>query len=892
MYSIENKMKQQAISFLLMSALVCSACSDSQDLSGNIPLSGDRIAFQAELLDGFQSSAAKSRAQSAFTGVAMEQKVLPLGGDLVEPLYLHPLEVDNTAGSMAETANAAIGMSSRGTLVSSSSWTGEFGVSAVYTKIGAIQSFFQDQKASKSGNIWYASGGTQAWPTDGALSFYAYAPYQHASLSLQGSDDVTKNKTLRYVASTNLGSQPDLIVAKSENISRTSSSANTAVQLEFSHALTAITFSVSADMIPGTVKSITVKNVSGQGDYNISTGTWGSLGAASARYAISLGSGGAGIAVKAGESKALTDGSSALLMVPQTFAAGSSAQIEMVFHDGNKDRTVTASLAGTSWAAGKHITYVLSASSITTLQLGDITFPTSWSNSYTSTTNPLKSAYANGDKMGLFVVDDSKKVIASNVQLSYNGSAWSLPSGSKQKFSPKYSYFVYYPYQSSLTGLPAQGASVSDVTSAKAFFSSAISTWSSSKLATDQSTLAKMNACDLQIGKGSLTSDGTKIQFADNTHAMGLADITLGSKEVENIYHIKGYEAYTWKYDKTPVYAYAGFSGRSLYNVASHQYVAIVKPGVETSFSCSSTTDADTWTGEVKVKPNADAVAKGTATSKRTAISKAHTLAVGDIYYSDGALSSQSESLLSGKTPVGIVGYVGENYWTEKQLKSSNKGGHALVMCLKTIGSTGTTDNGSTVTTDIGTKYAWYSSNTNAGITKINSKDLLTGSCNQTYGSGVTETDVLISKWSTAAAAAYQAKHYTELPVSSSKCSGWFLPTAGQYYAVMSKLGAEFSSDWTGIYDGNTTTHPTLGFFNNMTTVTGNINSKLKKVGNNNYTEFFDATNTWAWTSSEFSATGAVVVDSGVNNSKGSGSVRFGSDRKTAQDPVRPFLAF
>lgn len=883
MYSIENKMKQQAISFLLMSALVCSACSDSQDLSGNIPLSGDRIAFQAELLDGFQSSAAKSRAQSAFTGVAMEQKVLPLGGDLVEPLYLHPLEVDNTAGSMAETAHAAMGMSSRGTLVSNSSWTGEFGVSAVYTKSGASQSFFQDQKASKSGNIWYAN--TQAWPTDGTLSFYAYAPYQHASLFLQGSDDVTKNKTLRYEASTSLGSQPDLIVAKSENISRTSSSPNSAVQLKFSHALTAITFSVSADMIPGTVKSITVKNVSGQGDYNISTGTWGSLGAASASYAISLGTSGVGIAVKASESKALTDGSSALLMVPQTFAAGSTAQIEMVFHDGNKDRTVTASLAGTSWAAGKHITYVLSASSITTLQLGSITFPTSWSRSYTSTTHHLKSAYANGDKMGLFVVDDSKKVIASNVQLSYNGSAWSLPSGSKQKFSPKYSYFVYYPYQSSLTGLPAQGASVSDVSSAKAFFSSAISTWSSSKLASDQSTLDKMNACDLQIGKGSLTSDGTKFQFTGNTHAMGLADITLGSKEVENVYHIKGYETYTWKYDKTTVYAYAGFSGRSLYNVASHQYVAIVKPGVETSFSCSSTTDADTWTGEVKVKPNADAVAKGTAISRRSTYSKEHTLAVGDIYYSDGALSSQSEALLSGKTPVGIVGYVGDNYWTEKQLKSSNKGGHALVMCLKTIGSTGTTD--------IGTRIAWYSSNTDtdAGRPKVNSKALLTGSYNKTYGSGVTETAALISKWSTAAAAAYHAKYDTTLPALPSKCSGWFLPTAGQYYAVMSTLGAAFSSDWTGIY-GDAASGTTFGFFSNMTTVTTNINNKLKKVGDNKYTEFFGATNTWAWTSSEFSSTHAVSVDSGVDDAKGSGSVRFNSYTETAQLPVRPFLAF
>lgn len=874
-----NRRNYKNICVLL--ALTSISCSDSEGWMSSIPLSNEKISFTASLQEGWsggQGSGDKSRAvKPDFPGLAREQKVLSTDEAFSKPLYLHPLETENTTvmNAMPQT---------RG-VMNESSWTGEFGVSAVYTKSEASRSFFQDQKASKSGNIWYASGDTQAWPTDGALSFYAYAPYQHVSLSLQGSDDVTKNKTLRYVASTSLGSQPDLIVAKSENISRTSSSANTAVQLKFSHALTAITFSVSADMIPGTVKSITVKNVSGQGDYNISTGTWGSLGAASASYAISLGTSGAGIAVKAGKSKALTDGSSALLMVPQTFAAGSSAQIEMVFHDGNKDRTVTASLAGTSWDAGKHITYVLSASSITTLQLGGIAFPTSWSHSYTSTTNPLKSAYANGDKMGLFVVDDSKKVIASNVQLSYNGSAWSLPSGSKQKFSPKYSYFVYYPYQSSLTGLPAQGASVSDVSSAKAFFSSAISTWSSSKLAPDQSTLDKMNACDLQIGMGSLTSDGTKIQFAANTHAMGLADITLGSKTVPNTYHLSTYSEYTWTHGTTTIHAVASVSGRNLYKVADYHYVTIVKPGQATSFSCGSTSDADAWTEAVLVSPADNAIDKGTATSKRTAISIAHTLAVGDIYYSDGALSSQSESLLSGKTPVGIVGYVGENYWTEKQLKSSNKGGHALVMCLKTIGSTGTTS--------IGTGYAWYSSNTDAGRPKVNSKALLTGSKNQIYGSGFNETNELITKWSTAAAAAYHAKHYTELSASSSKCSGWFLPTAGQYYAVMTNLGAPFSDDWTGIWDGNTSTHPKLGFFDNMYTVTTNINNKLKKVGDSNYTEFFGSVNTWAWTSSEFSSTHAVFIDSGVDDSKGSGSVRFGGDSgKSLQIPVRPFLAF
>ena len=100
----------------------------------------------------------------------------------------------------------------------------------------------------------------------------------------------------------------------------------------------------------------------------------------------------------------------------------------------------------------------------------------------------------------------------------------------------------------------------------------------------------------------------------------------------------------------------------------------------------------------------------------------------------------------------------------------------------------------------------------------------------------------------------------------------------------MKQLGGGISPDTWNIYD----------FFGNMTTVSGKINSALSKVGANNYTEYFQAVNTWEWTSSEFSATHAVSVDSGVDDSKGSGSVRFTnlSGGKTCQRPVRPFLAF
>ena len=77
-----------------------------------------------------------------------------------------------------------------------------------------------------------------------------------------------------------------------------------------------------------------------------------------------------------------------------------------------------------------------------------------------------------------------------------------------------------------------------------------------------------------------------------------------------------------------------------------------------------------------------------------------------------------------------------------------------------------------------------------------------------------------------------------------------------------------------------------------MTIVTKNINDKLKKVGDSNHTEFFGSTETWAWTSSELSSTNAVFIDSGVDNGRGSGSVRFDDYPKSYQGAVRPFLAF
>lgn len=869
-----NRRNYKNICVLL--ALTSISCSDSEGWMSGIPLSNEKISFTASLQEGWsggQGSGDKSRAvKPDFPGLAREQKVLTTDEAFSKPLYLHPIEtVNKTLKNQGPTT--------RGTM-NFDPVVNNFGVSANYIQKAGSGDLFHNQEAKKEGSNWFVAG-NKTWPLDCSVSFYAYAPYNDASLSLQGNDAVVKNNTIRYTANTDFSMQPDLIVAKSENNTFTSKTANKAVGLSFSHALTAITFSIGADMIPGMVKSIKVSGVYGQGDYDFSTGKWIHL-ANPSTYVIKLDA-----PVVAGESKALTDKTSALMMIPQDFNANATAKVSMEFNDGKNDKTVSFRLNNTSWKAGNHITYVLSSSKITTLKMGKLTYPTGWNsvNEGANAKNLIRTAYAPNTSAGLFVVNEEKKVIAANVQLTYDGTSWSIPTGSKLKFSPQYSYFVYYPYQdqASLAGLPAVNTTVSDVSisSSTQFFADAIATWKEHKIDTDQSTLDKMNACDLQIGKASLDEDGCSVSF-EMEHAMGLAEITLDKGSFTNsICYLVGYEEYpTWN-GTTTSYASCSIKNHTMYGIADHRYVSIVKPG-ENSFM--SATDKDAWREEVKLSPAANEVKSGTAyNSINPTTPHAYTLAVGDIYYSDGAISHQEDDLIStsGRIPIGIVGYTtmnGDgNYWTEKGV--SGKGGHALVMCLKTIGSTGKTS--------MGTGYAWYSSNIDAGRTKVTSKSDIVNSDYQSYGSGYTETNALILKWGPNAAAAYQAQNYKTLPANSSKCTGWFLPTAGQYYAVMTTLGAPFSDDWTGISDG-----PKLGFFNNMTTVTTNINNKLKKVGDSNYTEFFGDIDTWASTSSEFSPTSVVGVDSGVNNSEGSGSVRFYTDGKSSLLRVRPFLAF
>ena len=882
----------------------------------SIPLSNEKISFTASLQEGWsggQGSGDKSRAvKPDFPGLAREQKVLTTDEAFSKPLYLHPIEtVNKTLKNQGPTTRG---------IMNESKVVDNFGVSANYIQNegSAEESFFQNKEAKKEGSNWFVADNVK-WPAAGTVYFYAYAPYNDKSLQWNGEKDVTKNKTIHYIVPTDVEKQPDFIVAKSEGKSFSSSSANTPVDLQFSHALTAITFSVSDDMEKGKINSITIEGVKGEGDYNLSTKVWSVSSSSAASYNVPISA--RGLTVGTGTVDLAPNAT--LMMIPQTLGG---AKVTIKFTPtGKKDAVdLTFKLENTHWDPGNHVTYLLSTTKIIKLNMGSVTYP-QWQTAEGSafTSEKLKSSYASGDALGMYIVDKNHKVVKANVQLTTtDGKNWNFCDEEKFNGSLSYDYFLYYPYQARLAGAPKEGDAVSvkpgtNQISASDFFSGAITEWgkkfdTSSGNTIDQSDLEKMNFFDLQIGKADdLGESGTVINFSSMKHAMGLAEIVLDKKSFTDcICYLVGYKDYpTWKGTAT-FYASSSIKNHTMYGIADHRYVSIVKPG-ENSFM--SATDKDAWKEEVKLSPAANEVKSGTAyNSDNTTTPHAYTLAVGDIYYSDGAISHQEDDLLkstSERFPIGIVGYTtmkeDGNYWTEKDTKEKEIGGHALVMCLKTIGSTGSTkaaqedykinkNDGDKVKAYIGSLYHWYKWNIDTGSNPyVDSKSSLINSYKQSYGSGYKDTNYLIGQWGSDAAAAYWAKKYNTLPANSSKCTGWFLPSAGQYYAVMKTLGAPLE-DWTGIWDGNTTTHKNNGFFSNMTTVTKNINDKLMKVGDLNYTEFFGVINTWAWTSSIFFSKHAVDLDSGINDDNVSGSVRFDGNYyyKASPMPVRPFLAF
>ncbi|WP_434503174.1 fimbrillin family protein [Prevotella sp.] len=578
------------------------SCSESiNDTLPSIGLTNKEISFNATTSSDVNNN---SKTRAAMMSTDGFENPHTLQG-FSKTLYLHPLV------ETLQTQEHAV--KTRGALIDAASNMSSFGVTGIYyNNAGELPTlapnyFHNIETVKSSDNIWTMRE-KRAWPTSKyKMAIYAYHPFGAPEIAISDESQIG-SPSVSYTVGNNPTTMSDFMTASATELN-VSTATNNTVPLVFNHNLTAINFVVGKDMIPGTIKSVTFRNIYNEGKFTLG-GAWSFT-----NYSLSDKSyGNLGVAITGAENEVIINGTRTLMMIPQTFSAENQT-LEIVFNDGQTDYTLTTTLNGSSWVAGKTVTYKISSSAVTTLNLGTISFATGWD-------QIGKTTWADGDAVGLYVKDQNGNLKSSNVKLTYSGTDKKWTSATKVLYSPQYDYYVYYPYQdagvsnTSNSGSAKTRASITAGT-AEGFFASGISAWSPK---TDQSTSTNINASDLQTAKGLIsTVDASSINFT-MAHAMGLAKITLGTKTVPMTRTFDG-NTNTVKQDvgTKNVTAAANFNGGVIpyYN---GNYCAIIKPNTATIFK-SAAGVANGWVNNaISLTAASGATTSGTAYSDSTFI--------------------------------------------------------------------------------------------------------------------------------------------------------------------------------------------------------------------------------------------------------------------------------
>lgn len=617
-------MKKTYKSSLLALSVLASftSCSESESLQ-QANLSKDKITFHATLDNSWKplSPASSSRAAIA---AATEKGPIVVPTPFGKPLYLHSV-VQETA-DLQQAAAITRGAMQEGTTLGNTYYNNSFGVTAIYKDNGTNTALFTNQKASKNNeDIWEIEDKTNSrWPFDALVSFHAYAPFNNTTDGMWSvTTDAEKVKTkIKYTAKSGeneIPSQPDIVVATNAE-SRSVSSDDKAVELKFSHALTAVNFAISKDLTDifktgatdgSKLKSITLSGIPNEGTCELTatadapqtpSQNWifeeeadGSKKTGSYTFNLENKN------ITIGESYALTsnDDKNILMMIPQDLN-GTEAKLTFVLDiKGKGDQTFTFDLSNQTWLPGTSVTYKLSASAINHLENAEVKFPESWNG-----VNYPKTDFAAGESIGLYVVNSKNTIEEANLKLTRNQDGKWMPENNNTKFLKlkNYKYFVYYPYNAT--------APTVDVKTDKAdeFFKDMITKWNPVK---EQNTEDVLLSQDLQVAEGVIDGDASTLTF-NMAHSMGLAVLNLKSKDVpvkrtfktnNFTYYYPELEGrvttepaaseYTDATAKQSVEASTEFNGNIPFfaQTTDKRYVQIVKPNVAATFKAADKTN-------------------------------------------------------------------------------------------------------------------------------------------------------------------------------------------------------------------------------------------------------------------------------------------------------------
>ena len=590
-----------------------TSCSESESLQ-QAHLSTDQINFIASMAHQWDANtkSAPQNPSSRSAGERDNEAPIHVNANLAKPLYLHPvvqegIHIWSKQGTLITRSGAPIEdveqervVQTRGSKKDNLSDYTSFNVSAVNTQDNTESLFFGYQKAasvtSNSTTTWHVPDGINCWPVAPAtLSFYAYAPTDNSMVTVTSGADAAGVKTVHYKATSTITDQPDLIVSSAAE-SRPSNAKPAAVNLPFYHALTAVTFSVDAAMMPGTLTKVELVNVNTEGDCTMTASatpsfSWSNQTTPST-FSFDFNQPVGSSAVT------LTSGEKTLMMVPQTLPT--DAKVNFTFTVNGVSQTLSAPIGGKEWEAGKSIIYKLSTKTISTISAANVSFPTTWNDTETVKASYPKSEFVDGESIGLYVVEKTTgKLVGRNIKLTKNTDGWKLDGNDKFMLLTRYNYFAYYPY--STTDPEVTAVADADQTATE-FFVNTISNWNPAK-----NQRSELLSQDLQVAKGVIEGDASTLKFPME-HSMGLAVLNLKSRDIAKTRRFKN-NSYTYYYpnltgrvttkptkdtdytDDTatePVSASTTFSGNIPYKTSTaNRYIQIVKPSTNISFEAS-----------------------------------------------------------------------------------------------------------------------------------------------------------------------------------------------------------------------------------------------------------------------------------------------------------------
>lgn len=621
-------MKKTYKSSLLALSVLASftSCSESESLQ-QANLSKDKITFHATLDNSWKplSPASSSRAAIA---AATEKGPIVVPTPFGKPLYLHSV-VQETA-DLQQAAAITRGAMQDGTTLNNTYYNNSFGVTAISTNNGTNTALFTNQKASKNNeDIWEIEDKTNSrWPFDALVYFHAYAPFNNATDGMWSvTTDAENVKTnIKYTAKsgeTEIPAQPDIVVATNAE-SRSVSSDDKAVELKFSHALTAVNFAISKDLTDifqtgatdgSKLKSITLSGIPNEGTCEL-TAKEGAPQTPSQTWTFETEADGTTKKtgtytfdltkedIQVGESYALTsnEDKNILMMIPQNLN-GTEAKLTFVLDiKGKGDQTFTFDLSNQTWLPGTSVTYKLSASAVNHLENAEVKFPDSWKDTEQVKYSYPKTDFATGESIGLYVVNSKNTIEGENLKcVKQADGSWKIGDGNTKYLKLKnYKYFAYYPYR-------AADPTV-DVTkdNADEFFKDMITNWNPVQ---EQKTKDILLSQDLQVGEGVIDGDASTLTF-NMEHSMGLAVLNLKSKEIPEKRIFLNNDKYTYYYpdiegryttkpkkgdytdypNKIAVQASINFTDNIPYNSSSEtekKYLQIVKANQDVVFKAA-----------------------------------------------------------------------------------------------------------------------------------------------------------------------------------------------------------------------------------------------------------------------------------------------------------------